>query len=203
MRPLLLLSIPAVLLVVGLNVPTETSNAEENQDGEKVGVAVFKKNGELVRPTGYRKWVFVGAPVTPNDMNNGHAAFPEFHNVYLDPDSYDEYVKTGRYRDGAVIVKELVSVGGKEASSGNGYFQGEFTGLEALVKSTRYAKDEPGNWAFFSFTAAKGKPLLKSAKAFPAENCSSCHSTAKEDYVFSEFYPVLRAAKGKGDHPDR
>jgi len=39
-------------------------------------------NGKLDRPTGYREWVYVGTPVTPNDMNNGKAAFPEFHNVY-------------------------------------------------------------------------------------------------------------------------
>ena len=36
--------------------------------------------GELTRPTGYREWVYVGTPVTPNELNNGKAAFPEFHN---------------------------------------------------------------------------------------------------------------------------
>lgn len=173
------------------------------EQAEKVGAAAFSKDGELLRPTGYRRWVFVGSPVTPHDMNGGKAAFPEFHNVYIDPDSYDEYVKTGKYRDGTVIVKELVSVGGKEASSGKGYFQGEFIGLEALVKTAKFAKGEPGNWAFFSFTAAKDKPAIGSTKALPTASCNSCHAGAKEDYVFSEYYPVLRAAKGKGEHPDR
>lgn len=181
----------------------KTTHPVKPERVEKVGAAAFSKDGELLRPTGYRKWVFVGAPVTPHDMNGGKAAFPEFHNVYIDPDSYDEYLKTGKYRDGTVIVKELVSVGGKEASSGKGYFQGEFIGLEALVKSAKYARDEPGNWAFFSFTAAKDKPAIKSAKPLPTASCNSCHAGAKEDYVFSEYYPVLRAAKGKGEHPDR
>lgn len=45
------------------------------------------KNGELERPTGYREWVYVGTPVTPNDMNMGKAAFPEHHNVYIEPNS--------------------------------------------------------------------------------------------------------------------
>lgn len=26
------------------------------------------KNGQLERPTGYREWIYVGAPVTPNDL---------------------------------------------------------------------------------------------------------------------------------------
>jgi len=46
------------------------------------------EDGELQRPTGFREWVYIGTPVTPNDMNDGKAAFPEFHNVYIDPDSW-------------------------------------------------------------------------------------------------------------------
>ena len=50
----------------------------------------FKINddGTLQRPEGYREWVYVGTPVTPNDMNDGKAPFPEFHNVYIDPESF-------------------------------------------------------------------------------------------------------------------
>ena len=52
----------------------------------------MKEGGsELVRPTGYREWVYVGTPVTPNDMNNGKAAFPEHHNVYIDPKSWKQW----------------------------------------------------------------------------------------------------------------
>ena len=42
------------------------------------------KDGQLERPTGFREWVYVGTPVTPNDMNDGKAAFPEHHNVYIE-----------------------------------------------------------------------------------------------------------------------
>ena len=126
-------------------------------------------------------------------MNNGKAAFPEFHNVYMDPASFANYKKTGVFRDGTILVKELVSVGAKKASSGKGYFMGEYIGLEATVKDMKRFKDEPGNWAYFSFTEPKGS---MSAKAFSAQSCNSCHDvTADEDWVFSQFYPVLRAAK--------
>jgi hypothetical protein len=37
------------------------------------------KDGQLERPIGYREWVYVGTPVTPNDLNDGKAAFPEHH----------------------------------------------------------------------------------------------------------------------------
>jgi len=75
------------------------------------GSAFTIVNGELQRPTGYREWVYVGAPVTPNDMNKGKAAFPEHHNVYIDPESWSHWKETGKFRDGTILVKELVSNG--------------------------------------------------------------------------------------------
>src|SRR4051812_9289290 len=60
----------------------------------------FTADGKLKQPVGYRNWVFVGSPLTPNDMNDGEASFPEFHAVYIDPESFAHYEKTGEYRDG-------------------------------------------------------------------------------------------------------
>jgi hypothetical protein len=156
-------------------------------------------DGELERPTGYREWIYVGTPVTPNDMNDGKAAFPEHHNVYIDPVSWDHWKKTGEFRDGTILIKELVSVGAKSAVSGNGYFQGEYIGLEATIKSREYFGSEPGNWAYFSFSTSDHKSLTTTAKAFPAEACNACHAgAAADDFVFTQYYPVLRAGKGTG-----
>src|SRR6476619_3779470 len=90
------------------------------------GLSYLTADGKLKLPDGYRGWVYVGASVTPNDLNGGSALFPEFHSVYIDPESFAEYQKTGEYRDGTVMVKELTAVGGKEESSGKGYFMGTF-----------------------------------------------------------------------------
>ncbi len=159
------------------------------------GAAKFNTNGELMMLKNYRQWVFVGAPVTPNDMNNGKAAFPEFHHVYIDPASFATYKKTGKFPDGTVLVKELAGVGAKSSSSGNGYFAGEFVGVAATVKDAKRFAKEPGNWAYFSFMGDGGKALA-SAKAQPTAACNACHQqSAAEDLVFTQHYPVLRAAK--------
>ncbi|MFT5506402.1 MAG: hypothetical protein ACI8XC_004130 [Gammaproteobacteria bacterium] len=157
------------------------------------------KNGELERPTGFREWIYAGTPVTPNDMNDGKAAFPEHHNVYIDPKSWAHWKKTGEFREGTILIKELVSVGSKAAVSGAGYFQGDFIGLEATIKSKKYFPNEPGNWAYYSFSSPDLKTLKKSAKAFPAASCNGCHAgAAEDDWVFTQYYPVLRGGKGKG-----
>ena len=157
--------------------------------------ANYNAKGELIRPANHHEWIFVGAPVTPNDMNDGKAAFPEFHNVYIDPASFGTYKQTGKFPNGTVILKELVSVGGKEMTSGKGYFQGDFVSLEAIVKDTTRFKEEPGGWAFFRFGEAPNyKPTGARMKT---ADCNSCHAAANEDYVFTATYPVLRAAKPK------
>ncbi|MEL7538838.1 MAG: cytochrome P460 family protein [Pseudomonadota bacterium] len=157
------------------------------------------EDGELDRPTGYREWVYVGTPVTPNDLNDGKAAFPEHHNVYIDPDSWAHWKRTGEFRDGTILMKELISVGSKTAVSGNGYFQGEFIGLEATIKSKKHFPNEPGNWAYFSFSTEDHKTLNKTAEAFPAAACNACHqAAAADDFVFTQYYPVLRGGKGTG-----
>lgn len=176
--------------------PTTTVRADDRSKPamQKSG-AQYNDQGELIRPEDHREWVFIGAPVTPNDMNNGKAAFPEFHNVYIDPGSFAKYKQTGTFPNGTVILKELVSVGSKEMPSGNGYFQGDFVSLEAMVKDTKRFEEEPGGWAFFRFGEALH--YNPTGARMKTESCNSCHSGAEEDYVFTDTYPVLRAAKAK------
>lgn len=181
----------SVTLVAGLFVLTPQAWGDDRGESVK-----YDKEGALVRPENYREWIYVGTPLTPNDMNDGKAAFPEFHNVYIHPDTYKKYKKTGKFPDGTILVKELVSVGTKNATSGNGYFQGEFIGLEATVKDSKRFSKEPGNWAYFSFSTQDHKGLTPTAKAFPTASCNTCHQgAAAEDWVFTQYYPVLRAAK--------
>jgi hypothetical protein len=178
------------VLVMGLNAP-KASAAEKQAPLYK-----FDGSGNLLQPKGYRQWVFVGSPVTPNDMNNGKAAFPEFHHVYIPQKYFEAYKRTGAFPDGTILVKELLSVGAKQAPSGKGYFNGDFIGLEATIKDTKRFKNEPGNWAYFSFTTPIGKPHKKLTKAFSKNKCNFCHQAlAKDDWVFTQYYPVLKAAK--------
>ena len=108
--------------------------------------------------------------------------------------------KNGKFRDGTILVKELVSVGATAAVSGKGYFEGEFIGLEATIKSKKHFAKEPGNWAYFSFSTPDHKTLNTSAKAFATASCNGCHQgSAADDWVFTQYYPVLRVGKGTGE----
>jgi hypothetical protein len=188
-----LVLIGGATFLVGIAALLEWLDGAAAAPAEKTSLVEFTRDGKLKQPVGYRKWVYVGEVITPNDMNDGEAAFPEFHSVYMDPESFAHYEKTGKFRDGTVLIKELSSVGSKKASSGNGYFQGEFTGLEASIKDSKRFKDEPGNTAYFSF--GHKYPLKAEASKNAASACNQCHQdNAKTDWVFSQYYPALRAA---------
>ena len=73
---------------------------------------------------------------------------------------------------------------------------GEFIGLEAAIKDSERFANETGYWAYFSF--GHSYPLADETKAQPSATCAACHQArAADDYVFTQFYPVLREAKSK------
>lgn len=160
--------------------------------------AVFDSQGRLKLPTGYRKWVFVGAPLTPNGLNGGNAGFPEYHHVYIQEKNVYAFLKTGSFPEGTVIIKELTRVlnptfpdGSTTEPSGRGFFNGEFNGIDATVKdSKKFAATN--NWGFFTF-GHHPEPYAAYASEAPATQCASCHiaNVAKTDMTWIQFYPML------------
>jgi hypothetical protein len=161
--------------------------------------AVFNSDGKMQLPTGYRRWVFVGAPLTPDGLNNGKANFPEYHHVYVEARNLDAYLKTGSFPEGTVFVKELVRVldpafpdGSRTEPSGRGYFNGAFNCMDVTVKdSKRFAKTN--GWGFFNF-GHHPEPCEKTAAERPVTECAGCHiaNVANTDMTWIQFYPMLR-----------
>jgi hypothetical protein len=189
----------SLLLGVGIATAMLVGSGSSANAQQTAYTPQFNDKGELMLPESpvWREWLFVGTPVTPNDMNDGEAPFPEFHIVYIDPESWAHWKKTGEFREGTVLAKELTFVGTKEATSGIGYFMGEFSGLEITIKSKQRYPEDPGNWAYYTF-GHQPQPYNATAAKQPVEACNACHeAAAADDYVFTQYYPVLLAAKPK------
>jgi len=155
--------------VVYLVAAKPTAAAQSDQSS-----AVFDSDGKLKLPDPqtFRRWVFVGAPLTPNGLNNGKANFPEYHHVYIEQKNVDAYLKTGEFPEGTIIVKELTRVleptfpdGSRKEPSGRGYFNGQYNGIDVTVKdSKRFAKTN--GWGFFTF-GHHPLPYAQSAEEAP------------------------------------
>lgn len=176
--------------------PVAAAQAEQSS-------AVFDSDGKLELPTGFRAWIFVGAPLTPNGLNNGKANFPEYHHVYIEKKNVDAYLRAGEFPEGTVIVKELTRVldptfpdGSRKEPSGRGYFNGEYNGIDVTVKdSKRFA--QTNGWGFFTF-GHHPLPYDKVTAEKPVTECAGCHiaNVAATDMTWIQFYPLLRDKKG-------
>jgi Cytochrome P460 len=181
---------------------------------QKESGLVWNADGTVQVPTGFRKWVFVGAPLTPEGLNNGKyncdqpggctkSNFPEYHHVYIEQKNVDAYLKTGEFPEGTVIVKELVRVlnptfpdGSRTEPSGRGYFNGAYNGIDMSIKdSKKYAKTN--GWGYYTF-GHHPLPYNKTSAEQPVEVCAGCHlaNVAKTDMTWIQFYPLLRDKKG-------
>jgi hypothetical protein len=166
--------------------------------------------GNLLLPKNFHEWVYVGSPLTPIALNGGKACpeepaapsstpctgFPEFHNVYIEPGSYEIFKQTNQFPEGTILFKELqLTLPGQNADgsrtepSGRGFFPGPFNGADVTVKDTkRYA--DTGGWGYYNFNHHEPKAATSKAKA--KNECAYCHiASAKKDDVWTQFYPLL------------
>jgi hypothetical protein len=153
--------------------------------GETSGGPEFTSGGELKFPRGYREWVYLtsGFDMSYNpamQMGDQHT----FDNVFVNPDAYKVFARTGTWPDKTILVLE--TRGGQTKGSINraGHYQGAATGVEVHVRDeARF----PGKWAFFPFNGETP------AKAIPTSaDCYSCHAQhGAVDTTFVQFYPTL------------
>ncbi len=151
----------------------------------------FTAGNELLRPEGYREWIFASSSLGMSYDETGGAPrqHPNFHNVFIHPAAYRAFRETGRFPEDTVLVLEIMSSASQSSINRQGQTQGEFRSVEAAVKnSARF----PEGWAYFSFRGPDGA-LKDKAAAFPKKDCWSCHKEhGQTDNVFTQFYPTLR-----------
>ena len=168
--------------------------ARQNQ---QTSAPAFEGKTTLLRPVNYREWVFVGSSLGLSYAQNASSAGDMYHNVYIKPEAYREFAKTGKFPEGTVLAMEMASADTKKEPALHGSFESEFIGLEVAVKDS--SRFPGGGWAYFNFSGGPGSQYRDKAEPFPASaGCVACHKqNAATDNVFTQFYPVLRAVKPK------
>ena len=152
----------------------------------------YADGNQLIRPEGYREWMFVGSNL---NMGYSEGAAPKesrFHNIYVQRQAYREYAATGKFPDKTTLVMEVIAAGTNASINKKGQFEDKPLGIEVALKDE---KRFPEKWAYFNFIGSGGAALPR-AKAFPKDACWKCHNEhGASDNVFVQFYPVLREAR--------
>jgi Cytochrome P460 len=177
-----MLSVAKTVLLVCALFPVTAFIQDKAAPGE---TPEYTSDAQLKLPENYRQWVYLSSgfdmSYSPAAAMAGHHMFD---NVFVSPNSYRAFQRTGTWPDKTMLVLELRGAEGRGSINQKGNYQGDVMGLEVHVKDeARF----PGNWAFFGFDDNK------TAKMTPTSaDCYSCHSDhAAVDTTFVQFYPTL------------
>ena len=136
-------------------------------------------------PADYREWVYLTSGLDMTYDAPGGAGLPADHhsvfdNVFVNPDAYRTFVKTGTWPDATTFVLENRAGEADVSINKAGRTQGEVTGIEIHTKLH-------GEWAFYVRAKEGGERLIPK----PA-SCYTCHEAhAAVDTTFIQFYPTL------------
>lgn len=179
------------------------ASAVRSQSG---AVPQYTAKGELVTPSGFETWVFVGSnlglaykhelPVT-TAKESAQAEMQVFHNIYINPAAYAHFKEKHEFPELTMLVMEIFTAADKEPKGvlSAGVYNGGRIGLQVAVKDSKrpVAHDKP--WAYYipqDWQDPK-HTLFPSSSAFKDAACESCHQAhASMDNVWVQFYPTLR-----------
>src|SRR3546814_10081089 len=82
-------AISSAFAITAAFAQSESNDGAEAATTKTCYPAKYTESGDLILPENFHEWVYVGSPLTPNALNGGQANFPEFHNVYIEPCSYE------------------------------------------------------------------------------------------------------------------
>lgn len=147
----------------------------------------YTADNHLVVPKDYRSWIFLTSSLDLNYNRAVPGAGTQrslLDNVFVNPSAYAEFVRTGTWPDGTVLVKENRLAASAGTISRSGKYQTQVASMELHVKDQ---KRFPGGWAFF---VTDGKQPAQYVA--PPAACYSCHKEhGAVDNTFVQFYPTL------------
>ena len=190
--------IPVVVLALVIAL----SNHEVKSQGATSfsGFDLVDKTGNIRKPDGYRDryqilgtfTVFSAIPMASGSPSEQGG---QSHYTYASPGTAEYYRKTGKFPDGAVLVKEVFGTDHGTLTTGDAHWASGTKQWFVMIKDEkgRY----PGNplwgdgwgWALFNADAPDKQVAVNYQK-----DCIGCHIPAKTtDWVYIQGYPVLAA----------
>lgn len=149
-------------------------------------------DGNIRVPLNYRtEWAFLGTWAVASKQEKGR--IEGFHNVYTQPGTIEAYRKTGKFPDGAILVKELLKTKTGSMTTGEVSWGTEIAGWFVVIKDTqnRFKGNrlwgDGWGWALFNADS----PTNTVTEDYK-NDCIPCHLPAKKtDWAYVHGYPVL------------
>ena len=148
--------------------------------------------GGISRPTDFRtNFVHLGSYAVLDEKSASRG----LHDVYTEKASAEHYCKTGKFLDGATLVKEIRKLETSAMTTGNPVVWGSDAAVWfVMVKDAkgRFASNplwgDGWGWAYFD----QGAPTKTKSTDYKTD-CLTCHLPANAtDSIYVDGYPVLK-----------
>jgi hypothetical protein len=154
------------------------------------GFDLVDKDGNIRKPSDYRdRYELLGTYTVLDPKGN------QMHVTYATPGTAAYYRKTGKFPDGAVLVKEIYGTDHAQLTTGDAHWASGIKVWFVQIKDEKHRF--PNNklwgdgWGWFLFQAdAPDKQVATDYK----KDCLGCHIPAKStDWTYIQGYPVLKS----------
>jgi Cytochrome P460 len=178
--------IPQIILALTILTPYISLHSQSKETFN--GFALVDKSGNISKPADYReKYEFLGTYTVIDPKGD------QMHVTYASPGTIAYYRKTGKFPDGAVLVKEIFLTDHAKLTTGNAQWASQMVQWFVKIKDTknRYPNNplwgDGWGWALFK-ADAPDKQVATDYK----KDCLGCHIPAQStDWIYVKGYPVL------------
>lgn len=165
----------------------------ENQSSASLNIeTAAKADGTIALPdVNFRRdWTSLGSFVVNGSDGEGAEGI---HVVYTQPGVANAYAETGKFPDGTILIKELLTAKTEDLTTGTISYADAVEGWFIMIKDTKGRF--PNNplwgdgWGWGFFEAADPANLI--TMDYKSE-CRACHVPAKStDWIYVRGYPAL------------
>ncbi len=173
----------AITLVAGCGQKGEDDTYKSTVDDQ----------GAISLPEGFRDWPHIGSwGVGADDEEN--APIAALHNVYTQPSTIAAFRKTGKFPDGAVLVKEVRNAKVGDMTTGRVGWADDVAIWFVMIKDTQSRFPENklwgDGWGWAMFNGDDPKTVVTEDYK---DACIPCHLPAQDDdWVYLRGYPDLK-----------
>jgi len=176
------------ILAVVVLAGNQRANSQRTQNFD--GFQLVDKDGNIRKPADYRDRYELLGTYTVIDPKGD-----QMHVTYASPGTAAYYRKTGKFPDGAVLVKEIYGTDHAQLTTGDAHWA---SGINVwFVKIKDEKSRHPDNklwgdgwgWALFKADAPDKQVATDYTK-----DCLGCHIPAKStDWTYVQGFPVLKS----------
>lgn len=179
-----------LILMLLVSILADSRPVSSQRSSTFDGFQLVDKDGNIRKPTDYRdRYELLGTYMVLDPKGN------QMHVTYASPGTAAYYRKTGKFPDGAVLVKEIFATDHSKLTTGDAHWASGIQVWFVQIKDEKHRYQNNSlwgdGWGWFLFKSdAPDKQVATDYK----KDCLGCHVPAKStDWTYIQGYPVLKS----------